>query len=250
MLVNPYHTEVLTACAHWADRLARSDLINGYIVDENDYTSNFLANFRREINSRNVVGLKAVAYRLAPRIERRFGADGCIIIDNGSSYKVGIFEAKWPGVQVERGPWDYIQKSAGVSHFDTQVKRQSQCSRDFAIWEMFYCDSHFEQQPGGYSDYGSACVEHKNAFHHVNNRNNNFPWSDRELESMLAFSTSIEFVIKDICECLRGRPLNIRPYEKSFDGMNLPQEILLIKSASQDEKPYSPEFSYTDHPEI
>ncbi|HCK3347104.1 hypothetical protein K4W91_21410 [Pseudomonas aeruginosa] len=237
MFVSSHHIKVLMECAHWADRLARSDLINGYIADENDYTSNFLANFRREVNSRNVSGLKAVAYRLAPKIERKLGADGCIIIDNGISYKVGIFEAKWPGEQVERSPWDYIQKSDKISHFDTQVKRQSQLSQNFAIWEMFYCDSPFEQQPGGYSDYGSACIGHQSAAQYVNNRNNNAPWSDRELEAMLASSTSIEVIIQDICKCLRGRPLNTRPYENAFDGMNLPQEVLLINSANHDESP-------------
>ncbi|WP_139372484.1 hypothetical protein [Pseudomonas fluorescens] len=250
MFLNSHHTKILMECAHWADRLARSDLISGYIVDENDYTSNFLANFRREINSRDLVGLSAVAYRLAPKVERKLGADGCIIIDNGSSYKVSVFEAKWPGVQIERSPWDYIQKTAGISHFDTQVNRQAQHSQHFAIWEMFYCDSNFKLQPGGYSDYGSACIDHKDAVRYVSNRNNNIPWSDRELESLLALSTSIEDVIKEVCECFRGRPLNIRPYEKAFDGMILPQDILLIKSANQNEKPYSPEFSYTDHPEI
>ncbi|HHM4860544.1 TPA: hypothetical protein ACRNCN_002795 [Pseudomonas aeruginosa] len=230
MFVSELHTQILGECAHWADRLARTDLIDGYIIDENDYTSNFLANFRREVNSRNISGLKAVAYRLPPRLERRMGADGCIVIDNGTSYKIGIFEAKWPGAQVERSPWDYVQKSAGVSHFDTQVRRQARHSGDFAIWGMFYCESEFLQQPGGYPDFGSACVEHKVLSNYVSVRNSKTPWSDSELERILSHSNSIKDVIEDICKCNLGRQLKIRPYEKAFDDSKLPLEILLISA--------------------
>jgi hypothetical protein len=48
-------------CASWADRLVRTDLINGYIVSENDYTSNLTGALRREIDARRVDGLRASA---------------------------------------------------------------------------------------------------------------------------------------------------------------------------------------------
>ena len=46
MLVPTHIISVIADCADWADNQAREDLINGVIVTENDYTSNFTSSLR------------------------------------------------------------------------------------------------------------------------------------------------------------------------------------------------------------
>lgn len=88
--------EQIVSCAFWADRLVRADLIEGIVVSENDYTSNFTSAFRREIHARAIPGLTAKIQVLNPSTERELGADACVILQNNREFKAGIFEAKWP----------------------------------------------------------------------------------------------------------------------------------------------------------
>ncbi|EHQ05552.1 hypothetical protein [Leptonema illini] len=139
MLASPHVIAEVADCARWADRLVRADLIHGFVVTENDYTSNFTSAFRREINSRRLPGLSAHSQVLTPSVERRTGTDGCIVFHNQSVFKVGLFEGKWPRLSTHLNYWDSIQKSGGRSHFDDQLARQAALS-GYAIWEMFYSE--------------------------------------------------------------------------------------------------------------
>ncbi len=131
----------IVSCAKRADRLVRSDLIRGFVVTENDYTSNFTSAFRREINSRNIPGVFAHSQVLTPSVERQTGTDACCIFHNKDYFKIGLFEAKWPRLSTHIDSWDYLQKRNKKSHFDSQLDRQNRIS-GLAIWEMFYSEEH------------------------------------------------------------------------------------------------------------
>jgi hypothetical protein len=105
MLAPPNVIYEVVGCAEWADRLVRADLIQGFVVNENDYTSNFTSALRREINSRSIPGLAAHSQVLTPTVERQTGTDGCIIFRNKTNFKIGLFEAKWPRLSTHTNCW-------------------------------------------------------------------------------------------------------------------------------------------------
>lgn len=156
----------IVSCAHWADRLIRADLIEGIVVSENDYTSNFTGSLRREIHARAIPGLSAKIQVLTPCAERDLGADACVILRNENEFKAGIFEAKWPRFSTHVNAWDSRQKSSGRSHFNTQLQRQHLQKPYAAIWEMFYCEYPFGYQPSFMPNEGSACVWHDDAYNY------------------------------------------------------------------------------------
>ena len=149
--------ENITQSAYWADRMIRSELSQGLIASENDYTSNLTSTFRRQINARAAPGLKATSYVLKPGVERSTGTDACIILSNTKEFKVCIFESKWPRLTTHRNYWDSLQNS-GFSHFDEQLKKQASFSKYFAIWIMFYSEAEFGKQPTFMPKDVSSCV--------------------------------------------------------------------------------------------
>lgn len=132
----------LSVAAYWSDREVRSDLITGYIANENDYTSNFTGTLRRKINAMALTGLSATSYVLKPKIERKLGADACIIFANETEFKVCIFEAKWPRLSMHTNHWDSIQKSTGYSHFDEQVEKQKNTQVILLFGKCFISNTH------------------------------------------------------------------------------------------------------------
>lgn len=230
----------ITECAHWADRLIRSELIIGEVVSETDYTSNFTGAFRREINSRHVEDLTAKIQVLNPASERKYGADGCIILQNKTHFKVGLFEAKWPRLRTQKNAWDSIQKSSGDSHFHSQLSRQQPYSKYAAIWEMFYSEFPFFDQPPGFPDEGSACLWHSDAFTaSVSRTNMAMPWNDTELLGALdAKGTNIADIIEQICLCLAGTPMPLSQFSYIFPDGAAPHSALVITYGG---KPIRPE---------
>lgn len=223
--------ETIVDCALWADRLTRSDLIAGLIAGENDYTSNFTGGLRREINSRGVPGLNATSFVLNPVLERRIGADGCIVLANDHQFKICVFEAKWPRLSTHRNCWDSLQKSSGQSHFDEQLSRQRQASASFAKWEMFYCEWPFGKQPAYMPDWGSACVWHDDAYAaSTTRRSKKVAWKDTELISLLTKSRfNVGQMIEDVCACKQGYPLAGKNFRAALDNFPYVQELLLIE---------------------
>ena len=227
----PFHVICqLMSCAHWADRLARADLIDGSIVNENDYTSNFTGALRRQINAIGNGGLKAKVQVLNPSAEREIGADACIIFQNMNEFKASVFEAKWPRLSTHIDTWDSKQKSTGESHFHSQLLRQKAQSHYAAIWEMFYCEYPFGKEPNIFPKYGSACVWHSDALAASLARPDPYsPWSDHELDFLLEERLlNIAEIIYEICICKQGTKLPVGNYKAAFGDVGAPHSALVI----------------------
>lgn len=238
MLFPRYIIDEIVSCAHWADRLVRADLIEGVVVSENDYTSNFTGAFRREIHARAIPGLTAKIQVLNSSAERELGADACVILQNDREFKAGIFEAKWPRLSTHVNTWDSKQKSSGESHFHSQLQRQNIQRQYTAIWEMFYCEYPFGSQPSFMPNEGSACVWHDHAYRYSSSRpSNTAPWTDDELKELLETHVlSIGDVIEAICNCTQGILISKGRYEKAFGDVGAPHSALIIS--------YSPDGHY------
>ncbi|WP_336579299.1 hypothetical protein [Alcaligenes sp. CHO6] len=217
----------VVGCAEWADRLVRADLINGFVVTENDYTSNFTGALRREINSRAIPDLVAHTQVLTPAVERSTGTDACIIFRNRDIFKVGLFEAKWPRLSTHANCWDSLQKSTGKSHFDSQLNRQNALSGS-AVWEMFYSEEPYGPNPY-FPEYGSSCVWHADAFAISSARTQTAPWADTELTTLLAAQKQgIGEVVRSICECRKGQPLPVGGMQNHLTELGIKGKVLVI----------------------
>jgi hypothetical protein len=203
-------TQELCHFAYLADKEARSDLFGGYIRDENDYTSNFTGALRRIINSYSQTGLKATSYMLDTTHERRMGCDATIILTAQNYSKVVCFEAKLPGLNSGKVKWDYYQTSTGLSHFSDQLARQNSFLSKFAMFEMFYCDYPFTQQPQYMLDDVSSCIWHKDAYSFDQSRGTQQPWKNADLITMLQKGNhGIDYILNEVCMCNQGTQINI-----------------------------------------
>lgn len=223
--------------AKLSDKEIRSDLIRGYIANENDYTSNFTGAFRRHINSHSRSGLSATSFLLPPSAERIMGCDATIIISSNHYCKVVTFEAKYPRISQPVKSWDYAQTANGLSHFSDQLERQRIFSDDVAIFEMFYCELPFKKQPYFMADYGSTCVWHDDAVNHDSTRNKKGKiWTSTELQEMLKKrSYTIDEILCDVCLCNQGRVLpDISPESIADSQLPLNREILRIEASITD----------------
>lgn len=217
----------VAGCAEWADRLVRSDLIQGFVVTENDYTSNFTSALRREINSRSIPGLSAHSQVLTPTAERKTGTDGCIIFRNKSQFKIGLFEAKWPRLSTHKNCWDSLQKNTSKSHFDDQLQRQKSLS-SFAIWEMFYSEQPYCEN-ALFPDFGSSCVWHADALRVSSSRSSSSPWTDAELTAMLsAKGRGIGEIVHSICKCTHGQALSTNKMPGLLSEFGIKGKVLVI----------------------
>jgi hypothetical protein len=198
----------LCSFAHTADREARSDLWRGFIVNENDYTSNFTGALRRIINSNSKTGLSATSHLLQPPDERLSGCDATIIITNNGYYKIVTFEAKYPRISQTHYTWDYAQTSSGISHFSDQLERQKRFASQHAIFEMFYCEMDFGKQPNHMQNDVSSCVWHEDAVSFDTSRSApQQVWNANDLEDLLKRGNEpIESILRAVCECSRGKP--------------------------------------------
>ena len=226
MLVPTHIISVIADCADWADNQAREDLINGVIVTENDYTSNFTSSLRREINRRKISGLTAHVQVLSPKVERKAGADGCIIFKSRTHFKIGIFEAKWPRLSMCSNSWDFLQK--GKSHFDQQLSKQSKLT-NCAVWEMFYSEEPYGQNPT-FPPFGSSCVWHDDALVASAARNHAMPWNDAELRALLANNfQSVGSIVTTICECIKGKELPINVLSNWLSDLRIGGQATIVK---------------------
>ena len=219
--------------AFYADTEARSDLIHGFIKDENDYTSHFTSALRRNINSYSQSGLSATSFLLPHIEERELGGDATIIISRGNESKVAILEAKLPRFTSVNYQWDYNQTASGVSHFSDQLERQTRWSGTFAIFEMFYCEYPFGKQPAFLDDRGSSCVWHEDAQNFRASRSNpDHVWSQGELQTLLQQNgTNIPSVMYQFGECAKGKVIRMAQPEAIGREFRLPPRILAITAA-------------------
>lgn len=219
-----------------ADKEARSDLSLGYIVNENDYTSNFTGALRRIINSNSITGLTATSYLLTSSQEREFGADAAIILNHGNYQKVAIFEGKWPRFSVSGHKWDQLQKSTNKSHFSDQLLRQSRWSNQFAVFERIYCEFPFGKQPYYLENEGSSCIWFDDAEgFRLKNKVSGAIWTQNDLVSLLkGGGIPITSVVRDFGNCRRGDVLEIMDPEILQKEFRLPANILSITSSTNE----------------
>ncbi|MFZ8167586.1 hypothetical protein ACO1HB_02030 [Alteromonas macleodii] len=228
--------DFLKKSAYWADRSIRSELNLGYIADENDYTSNFTAEFRRQVNSKAMSGVSAISYKINGSLERKSGADACIILANENTAKLCLFEAKLPRLSTRKDAWDSIQKSTNGSHFSSQIQRQHKFINNFYIWEMFYCDEDFGKQSIPFLDYTSSCISHQDAYNFDRKRlNKSDKYSDQELINLHSYSNvlQVDEIIEQICLCNLGTPLNIEKIDDLLIQLKRAVNVLLIKGTEK-----------------
>ncbi|HSI27697.1 MAG TPA: hypothetical protein VK953_00350 [Methylophilus sp.] len=214
-----------------SDREIRSDLSIAMIVDENDYTSNFTGALRRNINSYSRTGIKAKSFTLPKKIEEAVGCDATIIIQSNGYSKVIMFEAKWPRISDPHYRWDYSQTSTGLSHFSDQLDRQSSYYSLFAIFEMVYCEYPFGKQPAYMQSDVSSCIWHEDAVKFKNSRAKpDSVWSQKDMIEMLKTgNNTIAEIIKDVCTCKRGQPIEIRDAQGLIREFRIAGEVLVIE---------------------
>lgn len=224
-------TQELITFANWADREARSDLAGGYIQNEDDYTSHFTGALRRIINSNSKTGLSATSLKLAACDEQKTGTDAAIIISRHGQSKVTIFEAKWPRFSKKHYKWDYAQTASGLSHFSDQLTRQHSYNKNFAVFEMFYCEYEFNKQPPFMNDQLSSCVWHEDAHSFMNKRSapDNI-WSQSDLQNLLKVNNlGIDSILKSVCECSKGKILSFADPSGIAQEFHFPTKALAIK---------------------
>jgi hypothetical protein len=230
----------LCGFAYIADKEARSDLVGGFIVSEDDYTSNFTGALRRIINSNSRSGLTATSRRLEPSLEREIGCDAAVIISSPKQVKIATFEAKLPRLSQPLKPWDYTQTSTGLSHFSDQLDRQQAFTGMFAIFEMFYCDMPFQAQPSYMQPDVSSCVWHADAVQFDSTRGTSrAPWTDKELIQMLQRGNiNIADILAAVCRCAAGKPIQMAQEDPEviIREFHLTGHLLFIRAPATEER--------------
>lgn len=197
-----------------ADMEIRKDFYNGYIVDENDYTSNLTSHIRKIINAALPLNVYAFSQKLPPTQERYWGADAMVLlVDHNSNLgKISFFEAK-----TDRQNWDYFQTSSTTSHFSTQLEKQTRATNlNFAVWEQFYTKKDINAPHQGYrNQVGSSCIVHQLAYDLHAPLPNSTIWTDSDVDYLCKTQRESHLpitmggMIRIICECRYGAPVPI-----------------------------------------
>lgn len=228
--ISPGQIEEVCKWADLSDKEIRSDLIRNYIQNEDDYTSNFTGAFRRNINTYSRTGIRATSLLLSDKIERDAGCDAAIIIRSNGISKVAFFEAKWPRLRTNGYRWDYAQTSTGLSHYADQLDRQSRYLPTLAVFEMFYCEFPFGQQPAFMQAEVSSCVWHDQAALFRKSRADpDKVWDSSELIAMLSNgNVKISQILSAVCNCDAGEPIQMEAPELIATEFRLAGNILLL----------------------
>lgn len=232
--------DVISKSAYWADRSIRAELASGIITGENDYTSNFTSEFRRQINAKAYPNLYAKSFVLSHGDERKIGADACIILSNGAQAKVCVFEGKWPRLSTHNDVWDNKQRSTGTSHFTSQLHRQARYSSQFAVWEMFYCEFGYYKQPAPFRNCVSTCILHSDAVLYLGMRANpDAVWSDADLINMLNGLSGkppcVAQLIKMVCSCSLGVTIDASNVISELGELHTPMRVLSVIYGNEDQ---------------
>ncbi|HIE8604077.1 TPA: hypothetical protein ACXPX3_004746 [Klebsiella variicola subsp. variicola] len=197
-----------------ADKDIRKDYYNGYIVDENDYTSNLTSHIRRMINTSLPFSAYTFSQKLPPSQERYWGADAMVVLidHNLNLGKICFFEAK-----TDRQNWDYFQKSSTTSHFSTQLEKQVRAiNLKYAVWEQFYTKKDINAPCQRYRNKkGSSCIFHGLAYKLHAPLPNSTIWTDSDVDYLCETQRELHLpitmggMIRFICECRYGSPYPI-----------------------------------------
>jgi hypothetical protein len=214
-----------------ADIEIRTDFHDGYLVDENDYTSNLTSHIRRIVNTHLPLRVTTVSQKLPANMEQVWGVDACIIlIDHDTSEcKLCLFEAK-----SDRKNWDYIKsrKTSAVSHFSTQLARQvTPFKMGFVIWEQFYSSRMNGISVGKRNNLGSTCILHSNAITHNGTHPNSNVWTDKDIDHLATkqIQNTMGSLVKITCECNLGVAKSISELLLILEGKLPVKEILFVE---------------------
>ncbi len=202
------------------------------IVDENDYTSNFTGGLRYLINSQSRTGLRATAQRVNPSLERRWGVDAAIVIQNGNICKVAVFEAKWPRVSARRDNWDFLGPENRISHFYDQVERQHQILEKGAfVFEMFYCELPIGTPHNYMKQRGSTCITHDVTFSMNSERKPTNTWKKSDLEKLIKVENGglyIGQIVESFAQCKYGLPMPLDEAKQFLSEYLFDAEVLWV----------------------
>jgi hypothetical protein len=219
---------------YYIDQGVRYDLYNKGVADERDYVSRLVTHFTHPFGIFTKYSLNQFRFKSkwfakvnSGHHERKFGCDSMIVFEVNGKVKVGLFEAKWPRVIVDPAyGWDYIPKSKKLSHFTDQIERQSNWTKQAAIWEMFF----YEEQPGviaaPFDKNGSTCIKHQVAQDYVTGSNRPaYIWDNDDLERLIRLAqtaaygtsaTNLFTIIVEILSCRIGEAIAIKPGDRYF----------------------------------
>jgi hypothetical protein len=212
------------AVAYAVDNDARIELNKGIIVSERDYVSNLTSGIR---NYWDHHGLPCFCHSqtLPSNQEQKFGCDAIIIIRRGNEAKVCLFEAKWPRLTDRSRTWDRV--NSGVSHFSSQLERQSDWTGEAAIWELFMLEHRIDNEPDYFDPWAATCIWHHEAYPFDNTyRDQSTSWNDDDLS--------------DLAERARSRPKNIKAMveraARCNEGEYLPIESRNVRITSDNDE--------------
>ncbi|CNB67798.1 Uncharacterised protein [Yersinia frederiksenii] len=217
-----------------ADKEIRQDFYNGYIVDENDYTSNLTSHIRKIINVALPLRVYTFSQKLPPTQERYWGADAMVVLidHNLNLGKIAFFEAK-----TDRPNWDYFQKSSSMSHFSTQLDKQTRAINfKYAVWEQFYTKKDINAPHQGYRNQeGSSCIIHELAYNLHAPLPSATIWTDSDVDYLCKTQTESNLpitmggMIRIICECHYGSPYPISDIINFLSEKLNVNDILIIE---------------------
>ncbi|MCW0316205.1 hypothetical protein NB724_001356 [Pantoea ananatis] len=219
-----------------ADTHIRQDFHNGYVIDENDYTSNLTSQIRRVVNAETPLRVRTHSQKLPPSVERRWGADAMIvIIDRKTNLgKVCLFEAK-----TDRPNWDYPKKKTNYSHFSTQLYRQHKIPSGCAVWEQFYTDKSIHNPPNIIRNKsGSSCIDHVQACNLHHPVPNHTIWTNQDVDQLCLLQKTMKLpitmggMIRRVCECKYGYPHSIKDIINLFNEKIPVKNIIIIEGSS------------------
>lgn len=221
-----------------ADMEIRQEYHNGYVIDENDYTSNLTSHIRRIANAQLPLIVSAHTQKLPASDERRWGTDAMVVLldtDKGQG-KIALFEAK-----VDRQNWDYTQKSSLDSHFSTQLKRQRLAVKlGFAVWEQFYTkESVHTHSQNERNPKGASCIIHSIASSLRAPHPNTIIWTETDIELLCKIQKESNFpitmggMIRMMCECKIGNLLSLDDIIKFFEESIDIKQILIVEGVSK-----------------
>lgn len=189
------------------DNMVRSDLSEGYIVNERDYMSTLTSYIRFSLKSKSFSNFICHSQSLPSNSEKLFGCDSIFIIKNNDKIKILLIEAKNPKLQRKSNGWDRFEKSKNRSHFGDQLFRQSAWNSTVSICELFIIDYPHQKQPGFYDDFGATCLYHEDVYSYY--QNNIEPqkkyrsWTNEHLKKLLPYDNDTKKLnLKKILEDL------------------------------------------------
>jgi hypothetical protein len=190
-----------------ADVRSRRDLEKGLIAGEDDYVSTLVTRIR-DASLPAWLRVHAHSRVLRPGEEQRFGSDAMIVFVSNATAKVCLFEAKWPRASRPNFRWDYYQQSSRVSHFATQLLRQSSWSGPIAIWELFLVELPSTTRLPGFDSSGSTCIWHDDALRYDQGSRTASLWHTSDVHDLVqppaSNGHSLASIIRTVLRCGKG----------------------------------------------